>query len=94
MPVDELRDWRHVVWDDRLLSRHRAADMSGTWGIKIDYPYLRCGQCDMNIMMLPRDGKLISVDGLMSAVVRHMVMSKHGYVLSGAPQGGSNGSPD
>lgn len=90
MPVDEIRDWRHVIWDDRLLSRHRAADMSGEWLIKVDYPYLRCGQCDMNIMLLPGDGKLISVDGIMSAVVRHMVMTAHGYTLSGVSNGSAH----
>ena len=73
-----------IEWNDKLLTRHRAADMAGTWHIKVNLPYLRCGQCGMNIMMLPSDGMLIDVDGIISRVVSHMTTSAHGYNLSGA----------
>ncbi len=73
-----------ITWNDKLLSRSRAADMSGGWEIKVDGRYFRCAACDMNIMMLPSDGKIINVDGIMSSVVRHMVTTAHGYTLSGA----------
>jgi hypothetical protein len=72
-----------VIWDERLISRHQAADMSGTWELKIDHPYLRCGSCDGNVTMFPAAGKILNVDGLISAVVRHMTMN-HGYSLSGS----------
>lgn len=88
-PADEVRNWTHTVWDDRLISQAKAAAMTGNWGLKVDYPFLRCEQCDMNVLKLPDQGKTVNVDGIMSAVVRHMVMTKHGYVLSGAEQNGS-----
>lgn len=77
-----------VIWDERLITRHRAADMAGTWNIKVDYAgphtaYLRCAQCDGNITLLPTAGKIINVDGMISAVVRHMA-GNHGYSLSGS----------
>ena len=71
-----------AIWDDRLITRHHAADMAGAWDLKTDPPYLRCGTCDGNVTMLPAGGKLVDIDGLMSAVVRHMTMN-HGYSLSG-----------
>lgn len=79
----ETVTWENAVWNEKLLSRERAANMSGTWGLKMDGQYLRCAQCDGNVTMLPRDGKIINVDGIIAAVVRHMVMSAHGYTLSG-----------
>ena len=72
-----------VAWDDRLITRHHAADMAGAWDLKTDPPYLRCGLCDGNITKLPA---LTSIDGLISAVVRHMTMN-HGYSLSGSGYG-------
>ena len=33
--------------------------------------------------MLPGDGKIVNIDGMISAVVRHMTMN-HGYSLSGS----------
>ena len=80
-----------VIWDERLITRQRAADMCGTWHLKIDNSdydvvYLRCGQCDGNVIRLPATGKLIDIDGLISATVRHMTMN-HGYSLSGAQDG-------
>lgn len=80
-----------VIWNDKLLTRDRAANMCGTWNIKLDYPYLRCSDCDMNILRLPENGMIITVDSVISAVVRHMVMTKHGYNLSGDTNAG-NGS--
>ena len=79
-----------VIWDERLITRQRAADMCGTWQLKVDVQsviapegvYLRCGQCDGNVTRLPAPGKIIDIDGLISAVVRHMTMN-HGYSLSG-----------
>ena len=75
-----------VTWDERLITRHKAADMAGIWELKLDHPYLRCAQCDGNVTMLPGDGKIINVDGMISAVVRHMTMN-HGYSLSGSGNG-------
>ena len=75
-----------VTWDERLITRHRAADMAGAWELKLDHPYLRCGQCDGNVRMLPADGKTTNVDALIAAVVRHMAMN-HGYSLSGSGNG-------
>ena len=82
-----------AIWDDRLITRHHAADMAGAWDLKIDITghsdyddlatYLRCGQCDGNVTKLPA---LTSIDGLISAVVRHMTMN-HGYSLSGSGYG-------
>lgn len=71
-----------VIWDERLITRERAANLCGTWAIKLDYPYLRCGICDGNITRLPADGKLFDLDTLISAGVRHMCMN-HDYNLSG-----------
>ena len=71
-----------VTWDERLITRQRAADMCGTWPLKMDHPYLRCGQCDGNVTRLPASGKLLDIDGLISASVRHMT-GNHGYSLSG-----------
>jgi hypothetical protein len=71
-----------VIWDERLITRERAANMCGTWQLKMELPYMRCGICDGNITKLPSDGKIVDIDGLISAVVRHMTMS-HGYSLSG-----------
>ena len=75
-----------VIWDERLITRQRAADMCGTWQLAVDPPYLRCADCAGNILKLPADGKIIDIDGLISAVVRHMTMN-HGYSLSGAQDG-------
>ena len=84
-----------VIWDERLITRERAANRCGTWALKIDARsegpdndgfdvpvYLRCADCDGNVTMLPAAGKLVDIDGLISAVVRHMTMN-HGYSLSG-----------
>ena len=77
-----------VTWDDRLITRHHAADMAGPWELKMDPPYLRCKECGGNVLMLPAEGKIIDIDGLISATVRHMTMN-HGYSLSGTGvQGG------
>lgn len=75
------------VWNDKLLSRSRAADMSGDWELKLDYPYLRCNLCNMNVLKLPDNDALITVDGIMSATVRHMTTTAHGYTLSGTKNG-------
>lgn len=72
-----------MIWDERLISRARAANMCGTWELKTDLPYLRCNQCDGNITMLPSGGRVINVDGLISAVLGHMVKC-HDYSLSGS----------
>ena len=75
-----------VIWDERLITRQRAADMCGTWELKMDYQetatYLRCAVCDGNVTRLPSDLMALNVDTLISAVVRHMCMS-HDYNLSG-----------
>jgi hypothetical protein len=71
-----------IIWDERLISRARAADLCGNWAVKLDYPFLRCGVCDGNITKLPGEGKLFNLDVLISAAVRHMCMS-HDYYLSG-----------
>lgn len=81
-----LPDDLGVVWDSRLITRHHAADMSGKWQLKMDLPYIRCAQCDGNVTMLPSEGKLINIDGLIAAVVRHMA-GNHGYPLSGSAYG-------
>ena len=78
-----------VTWDERLISRARAADLAGTWETTLDHQgaagsFLRCVQCRGNVLKLPDPGRLLNVDGVICAVVRHMVMS-HNYSLSGAP---------
>jgi len=78
-----------VTWDERLITRERAANLAGTWELHVDNQeydinYLRCAQCQGNILQLPRAGRLVTLDGILSATVRHMVMS-HNYSLSGAP---------
>lgn len=82
-----------AIWDGRLITRHHAADLSGPWELKMDAPYLRCGQCDGNITMLPRNGTIINVDGIIAAVIRHMCMN-HGYSLSGSGYGEDDAAPD
>lgn len=77
-----------VVWDERLITRHRAADMAGTWELTIDAPYLRCAQCFGNVTMLPANGKVITTDAVLGLVVGHMVRN-HGYSLSGSGQNGT-----
>ena len=76
-----------VIWDERLITRERAANMCGTWALKVDNSdydvvFLRCAQCDGNVTRLPASGKIADIDGLISAVVRHMTIN-HGYSLSG-----------
>jgi hypothetical protein len=80
-----------AVWDDRLITRDRAAGLTGEWPVRVQDQdaaglFLRCGKgtCDGNILRLPDPGMLISVDGMISAVLRHMVMC-HGQSLSGRP---------
>lgn len=83
-----------IIWDERLITRHHAADMSGTWDLKMDLPYIRCAQCDGNVTMLPSDGKLVNIDGFIAAVVRHMA-GNHGYSLSGSGYGADDSAaPD
>lgn len=76
-----------IIWDERLITRQRAADLCGTWELKMDYQqaatYLRCSVCDGNVTRLPSDGMALNVDVLIAAVVRHMCMN-HNYNLSGA----------
>lgn len=76
-----------VIWDGRLITRSRAAGMSGTWALTMDPPYLRCAGCGGNVTKLPGAGKTINVDGIIAAVVRHMVMN-HGHSLSGTGEYG------
>jgi hypothetical protein len=87
-----------VIWDERLITRERAANLCGTWPLTVDHPlredgtnspnaHLRCGTCDGHITRLPSDGMLLSVDVLIAAVVRHMAMS-HDYNLSGVSNEG------
>ena len=71
-----------AIWDERLITRHRAADRCGTWQLTVDPPYLRCKDCGGNVLKLPAPGKIVDIDGLISAVVRHMTVN-HGYSLSG-----------
>ena len=82
-----------IIWDERLITRQRAADMCGTWDLKIDFPYLRCSLCDGNVTKLPSAGMLLNADVLISAVVRHMCMS-HDYNLSGVSNEGRDASAD
>ena len=81
-----------AVWDDRLLPRSRAADLCGTWQLKISYPFLRCAICDGNVTQLPADGTLTDVDHLMSRTLGHMVKC-HNYTLSGGEQRGDLAEP-
>ena len=78
-----------VTWDERLITRERAANLAGTWEATIDPQhgggtYLRCAQCKGNMLKLPPAGWVFNFDGILSAVVRHMAMN-HNYSLSGAP---------
>ena len=84
-----------ATWDERLITRQRAADLCGTWSLSMDYPYLRCGDCTGNITKLPSEGKTLDIDNLIAAVVRHMCMN-HDYKLSGAGNEGerADGSAD
>jgi hypothetical protein len=76
-----------VTWDERLISRARAADLCGTWTIKSDPPFLRCGICSGSILRLPDPGFTFTGDTFISAVTGHMVKC-HNYSLSGGPQNG------
>ena len=85
-----------AIWNDKLITRGRAADMCGLWDIKLDHHdkgivFFRCHICDGNITRLPSDGKLTSIDALIAAVLRHMC-SSHGYSLSGAGNDEGKGS--
>ena len=76
------------VWNDKLITREQAANLSGDWDLVIDnqdynLTFLRCGICFGNVTRLPSDKMNFSVDALISAVVRHMCMV-HDYRLSGA----------
>jgi hypothetical protein len=82
-----------ITWDNRLISRHRAADMAGTWQLKTDYPFLRCALCDMNIIKLA-EGMITDADQLISSVVRHMSTTAHAYPLSGKGLNDGDGDPD
>ncbi len=76
-----------VIWDERLITRARAADACGEWEMYIDSErYLRCGQCAGNIGLLPSPGKILSADGIISLVLGHMVKC-HDYPLSGGGNG-------
>ena len=77
-----------VIWDERLITRARAADSCGDWGLKVDYAdeglvFLRCWKCDGNVMLLPSAGTMINVDGIITATLGHKVKC-HGFNLSGA----------
>jgi hypothetical protein len=77
-----------AVWNEKLITRARAADLCGTWPVKVDVQdhgtaYLRCLECDGNITLLTSAGTVVSVDGLIAAVLRHLC-SSHDYNLSGA----------
>ena len=79
-----------AVWDERLMTRARAADMAGMWELYLDHEqpditFLRCSTCKGNVTLLPADGKIISVDGMIAAVLGHMVKC-HGCSLSGRPE--------
>ena len=86
-----------VIWDERLITRSRAADLCGSWELTMDYQpqdtFLRCGRCCGNVTRLPSDGKILDIDMLISAAVRHMCMS-HDYKLSGAGNERHDGSAD
>lgn len=75
-----------IAWDERLITRERAANLCGEWNLHVDYPYLRCSICDGNVMMFPSAGKLFNTDGIIAAVLGHMVKC-HNYNLSGVGNG-------
>ena len=80
-----------TIWDERLLGRHRAADIAGQQQVKLDGEYLRCGDCDMNIQQM-REGSLYSVDDIIAATVRHLSTTAHAVPLSGRGLNGANNS--
>ena len=74
-----------ATWDERLITRHRAADIAGMWALHISGRYLRCSDCSGNITMLAASnevGRVVNIDGMIAAVLGHMVRN-HGYSLSG-----------
>ena len=91
-PTFNRQPSRPAVWDDRLLPRSRAADLCGTWQLKIAGQFFRCAVCDGNVTQLPPDGNLFDVDYLMSMTLGHMVKVHH-YSLSGGPQHGDLAEP-
>lgn len=79
-------------WDERLISQDRAISLSGSWPLTVEYAgpdsaYLRCVTCSGNVTLMPSAGKSISVDGIIAAVLGHMVRCHH-YTLSGGAQNG------
>ena len=72
-----------AIWDERLITRERAANMCGSYPVKVDSnTFLRCWKCDGNITLLV-GGRMLNVDQIIGVVLRHMC-SSHDYKLSGA----------
>ena len=63
--------------------------------MRLDGEYLRCGDCDMNILQM-KQGNLYTVDDIISSAVRHLSTTAHKIPLSGRglPDGTDNSAVD
>jgi len=78
-------------WDDRLISRQRAYDLAGEWPLEYSTYHLASGQelhlicarCGLSAGRLNLAGRtpLVTMDGMISMVLRHMVM-QHAVALN------------
>lgn len=85
-----------ATWDARLITRERAWALAGGWSVRpvardgqVSLFCFRCGQPVTVLIPAGRaDGYLVTLDGLVPAVLRHMV-THHGQSLSGGGNGRS-----
>ena len=82
-----------TVWDERLITRSRAADIAGPHQVRLDTEYIRCAGCDMNILRMT-EGALFSVDDIIASTVRHLATTAHAVPLSGKGLNDGRGDPD
>ena len=83
-----------MEWDGRLITRERAAAIVADHPLQVriqfrddylDEYHLECGRCGYSVLKLgdaSRELPPFTMDGLISAVLGHLVM-QHGAVLSG-----------
>jgi hypothetical protein len=94
---DSARTPGHVAWPEKLITQAEAFVLAGNWPVKatvgwsddsprLDDPDidLRCGKCGRSTGQLRRGGTPYnaSLDEMLSAVLRHMVMA-HDVPLAG-----------
>jgi hypothetical protein len=72
------------AWDQRLMSREKACALTADWPLLFSsapgVTYVQCGKCTLAMTTVPA-GTPVTHDGLVPAILRHMVM-QHGQALN------------